>query len=691
MNKLKYIVFVAITGLLAINSCSESFLEEKKTWTRNDQWLDTPEGLRAMAVGLPQIFRLMHGGEYSYCILNYGTDEFQLGNDPSNSMWNDYGNGLSSIAIGGSTNRVNPEVMWNICYVGINTQNVVIEKAPKVLDGQADLNTILGEAHFARGWSYFYLVQNWGGVPIKLTPSTSLEREFTRATREETIEQVISDFRIAYNNLSNPATIVPGKIYKVAAAHFLAKALLWRQSEICSDFNASTKADDLTEALRLCDEVITTRELAPNYADLWDFKTWDGPNERLPEVLLAAQYTDNSSGANGRANYMSQNTLYFLSIYRNWTGIERDVAGGREYGRMKNTEYAHDVYNRENDSRFWKSFRTTQAVNIVRTTGDGSIKEPWLSLGYATRFKVGQLALAYIVNASTDTRFQVAANANMPTELAAGYPPLALMLNQGSGAYEDTIRCPDSGIPVPNVLPRYRVKVGNTTPEFAYPNYVWPSLCKYIDGLRSRNDNSQQNGSRDGIVARVGETYLMAAEIKIRQGDYAGALTYINKLRDRATYKQDENREKYVDGGQGFADIRTAGPLSSFYGKNTYYLSTGIAATTAKTDLTITGWNNLPAEDEAIIAELGVSGEFNRALCFILNERSRELMGEMIRWSDLARTKTLVSRATKYNKEAFPQEHHIVRPIPQSFLDDIWKDGKPLTADEKKALQNPGY
>ena len=682
MNKLKYILIVAIIGLLAVNSCSEDFLEEKKTWTRNDQWLDTPEGLRAMAAGLPQIFRLMHGGEYSYCILNYGTDEFQLGNDPSNSMWNDYGNGLNSVVTGGSTNRVNPEVMWNICYVAINTQNVVIEKAPKVLDGQADLNTILGEAHFARGWSYFYLVQNWGGVPIKLAPSTSLEREFTRASREETIEQVISDFQIAYNNLSNPATIVPGKIYKDAAAHFLAKALLWRQSEICSDFNTSTKANDLTEALKLCDEVIDNRELAPNYADLWDFKTWDGPNERLPEVLLAAQYTDNSSGANGRANYMSQNTLYFLSIYRNWTGIERDVAGGREYGRMKNTEYAHDVYDRVNDSRFWKSFRTTQAINLLT-----QMKEPWATLGY--KFKLGQLGLAYIVNEAGDTRFQVASDAVMPTETAV--LPLVLMFNPVSSAHEDTIRCPDTNLPVPNVLPRYRIKAGSSTPEFAYPNYIWPSLCKYIDGLRSRTDISQQNASRDGIVARVGETYLMAAEIKIRQGEYPGALIYINKLRDRAAYKQGEDREKYVDGGQNFADIRTAGPLSSFYGKNTYYLSTGIAVTTTPTDLSITDWNNLPAEDEAIIAELGVSGEFNRALCFILNERSRELMGEMLRWADLARTKTLVSRSTKYNKEAFPQEYHIVRPIPQSFLDDIWKNGRPLTPAEKNEMQNQGY
>ena len=124
-----------------------------------------------------------------------------------------------------------------------------------------------------------------------------------------------------------------------------------------------------------------------------------------------------------------------------------------------------------------------------------------------------------------------------------------------------------------------------------------------------------------------------------------------------------------------------------------YYESNGIAETTAPTNLKITDINNLPAEDEAVIRKLGYTSAYDRMLCLVLNERTRELCGEFQRWQDLARTKTLVARARAFNSIAAAniKDYMVLRPIPQTYLDGIQKNGHALTAEEKQEQQNPGW
>ena len=93
----------------------------------------------------------------------------------------------------------------------------------------------------------------------------------------------------------------------------------------------------------------------------------DGPNERLPEVIFAAQFSSTTTVANdGNGNY---NHLLFLSVYQTLTGFVRDIAGGREYQRCRTNEYAYSVFDMENDSRFWKSFKTKANLNNISNLG----------------------------------------------------------------------------------------------------------------------------------------------------------------------------------------------------------------------------------------------------------------------------------------------------------------------------------
>jgi hypothetical protein len=436
----------------------------------------------------------------------------------------------------------------------------------------------------------------------------------------------------------------------------------------------------------LCDEVIAHRPLAADFAELWDFSAIDGDNEKLPEMILAAQYTVPTAGGGANGSYGNQMNMYYISLYQNWAGMNRDRAGGREYARLRTTDYAMDVYDRRNDSRFWKSFRTKQRLNIATK------KAGWLTEAHT--FEVGQLGVLWIINDKAEAdRFQVSNTAVAGS--TTGKQPVQVL--QKNGSTYDTIKCPTTNRIIPNVLPRYRVDTFGAVTK-GYPTSalesVWPSLSKYLDGNRTGYGTSA--GYRDGIIARVAETYLIAAEVKVRQGQYGEAITkYIQPLRNRAAYKGGEDRAKYVDGGQAYKEPYEANRPTSFWPQNSYYESTGLAETTDAAALAAGSPSALPAEDEAIIAKLGVAGDFDRMLCFVLNERSRELMGELVRWADLSRTKTLVKRTLTYNEDAILsatlQDFHLLRPIPQEFLDGIWKGGRPLTADEKQAMQNTGY
>jgi hypothetical protein len=53
--------------------------------------------------------------------------------------------------------------------------------------------------------------------------------------------------------------------------------------------------------------------------------------------------------------------------------------------------------------------------------------------------------------------------------------------------------------------------------------------------------------------------------------------------------------------------------------------------------------------DIPIYEKLGCASNAEKMMCFLLNERTRELCGEMLRWEDLARTKSLNDRWHAFN------------------------------------------
>lgn len=690
LNRILFAAMLASAMGSSITSCSESFLDENLTTQYSTDRFKTQEGLDELVTGAYQKLKFKFNYIWGIQCYNMGVDEFTDANNVI-PAWNHYSQDLNS-----SENGANQPI-WDNYYGLVEPANILLENLPLYYNQSSPTyNTRLGEAYFLRAYAYFELVKQFGGVPLKLTPSTSAETFFTRNSAEEIYSQVISDFGEAYRLLPDKGASI-GRINKYAAAHFLAKAHLFRASELYSDWNSSYVSADLDAVIQYGSEVVAAHPLCNDYVELWDYQQPNGGNEKVSEVVLAAQFSNDESTW-GR--YGNQMHLYYPSVYQgnDIGGCKRDISGGREFSYVSATEYTMQVFDRVNDSRFWKSFTTCYGANETKSAPTWTAEDmPYAPAGVKEgdkRFSGGELGMKYIVNDPGDNRYEKYPNAPAYTALKDGkmcntYTYVRYFkgqahswnINEKTGNYYDII-----------------------------PHKRSVALSKFRDGYRV--SIASQFGTRDAIIARSADDVLMVAEAYIRKGEsnYDKAIEWINKLRERAGYETGEDRSKNVDGGQAYKNnpycSGKGGGHSSegaiYWEENTYYESNNISQTTAssKTTMKLNDVADIynSTVDTPIYNELGCTSNADKMMCFLLNERTRELCGELQRWEDLARTKTLDTRWHKFNDgvsrglgEFNPQKHYY-RPIPQAFLDGITNsNGSALSNEEKKAMQNPGY
>lgn len=194
------------------------------------------------------------------------------------------------------------------------------------------------------------------------------------------------------------------------------------------------------------------------------------------------------------------------------------------------------------------------------------------------------------------------------------------------------------------------------TPEYMTREH-FPSLWK-LGPYSPDNASGYANSSslRPFNIAKLSEVYLIAAEAAVKGAKGSkSARELLNVLRARAAYRS----------------------------------------------------TNSETQNAAAVAAITAATPANIDIDYVLDERSRELYGEQLRWTDLVRTKKL-ARAKSYSVRAFnantvqprtvtvrpglaniesePNSKYYLRPIPQWFIDAL-----DMTAEEKAAYQNPGY
>ena len=707
MKLYKYLIGAVLgASVLASNtSCKGDFLDEDLTTKYSTQYFETAEGLEALAASLYGNIRWHFGYEWAYGITLYGTDEFTNANDLTSEPWNTYDTRLSPMNATpalGAANKNCPAVdaLWNQMYYGIASCNTIIAGADKISD-ETVRNRCLAHAYFLRGYNYYRLTAQYGGVVLQTTPVSGVVRNFTRSSEADCWEQVISDFRKAYQLFKGEEfTYGKGITWtKATAAHFLAKALLFRASERCDAFNGATKDADLKEAIEACNYAISARKLEDNYSNL--YANWTGVDcaaEQSDEILMAAGFNADKAtqGRFGNRTYNYFGPQFGAGFGGGWT--KRGIwTGEMDFQRCRPTEYTYAAYDHVNDARLWKTFKTVYGINtLVKDTLGAELGAPGAIM--ILNSKDDHTYDSYKFGAYAQYGKNADGTLNLPTfRDDAGRLPEWKKGSRQTATTGNLTSTPGQWVPSSSVLYQNGVYVA--------PTFKNTSVCNFFAGINKCTDGTRQaekgDSFRDVIMARLAETYLVRAECYARLGDFDKAKADINVIRARAQWKNGENRSYYVDGSKAFEvsnalyENNKAMYENSNLWMNTYYLSNPTQpVTTAATNLTNWDWNNLPAEDEAILSKLGVSGQKERAIQFILNERTRELIGEWQRWETLSRTKTLVARAKAFNPEAAPNvaDKHIYRPVPQTFIDGLKnEDGSDLTDAQKAAWQNPGY
>jgi starch-binding outer membrane protein, SusD/RagB family len=474
---MKSLRFFSLISFLLISQSCQDVLKETVVSAIGNDYINTPAGFNAAINSAYASLRGFYGTQMGLTVTEYGTDLYATGADGGYKGFHFYDAQLNS--------QVDfLALIWDELYRGINTCNAVIERAPKAT-GLSDVlkKQRVAEMKFLRAHYYFLLFQQWGGVDLRLTETLAPSKVTTRATDADMYKAIIADLEASLPDLeAKKASSDYGRATKPAAEHLLARVYLAKA------MSSAKAADDYTKAATYASNVINNYgfKLLPDFASVFA----QGAGEINDEVIFAVQYTSDiltTAAPAPLANTQDGNTggnnlhLFFGMQYDVQAGMQRDIAYDRPFKRLRPTKYCIETVfkDRENDSRYKKSFRDTWLSNLPGT--------------YNTAFDASKAKVTFKAG-----------------DTAIYMPGFEMSL-------ADRAKKP------------YQVLVPS-----AYSEALFPTLIKFMDPLRP--DRTWTPGSRDFLAFRLADTYLMLAEAQLFLNKIPEATAAVNAVRTRAAF-----------------------------------------------------------------------------------------------------------------------------------------------------------
>lgn len=326
---------IIIPVLLLLTAVSCDFLEKEPiSFLPPEDYYDTEDKLESNLAGVYRelVSNNLYGFWYIYRLGLEGDEGYYARNlPPVGPQVNDFTAGDGDI-----------DRAWRSCWTGIGRANALLENIDTNPDiDQAVRDRIRGETLFLRGYYYFLLVQYWGGVPIKTTPTKNAnDVHIPRNSAKEVYEQILKDMTEAESLVSDIRTLnYGGRVNKSAVRGILARVCLHMAGNPVND---KTKyAEARKWAKKVIDDPIAKHKLAESYSQI--FINYAQDKYDVDESIWEMEFYGNATEA-----------------YTNWGGVgyvtgpqTTNTTIGYCTGSLKATHKLYGLYQEGDLRRDW--------------------------------------------------------------------------------------------------------------------------------------------------------------------------------------------------------------------------------------------------------------------------------------------------------------------------------------------------
>lgn len=278
---MKQNLIISIILLLALSSCKKFMDLRPEAQISTESFFQNANDFQTALNGVYGTFRGLFSSSNILYLSELTTDNAEI-------QWT--APSVSEMQL--DQNAVNPtngyvSSVWNTCLTTISRCNTILNRIDKVDFDVTTKNRIKGETLFLRAYSYFYMVQVFGNVPITAeefkSPEQILSADLSLQTKDKVYEVILSDLTGAESLVSALPSADKTKASQATVKTLLGKVYLTMN-------NRDKAAAKLKEVIDL-----GWYSLVTNYKNLFT-----AGNNNLSESIFEIQYV---SGQNIGNNY----------------------------------------------------------------------------------------------------------------------------------------------------------------------------------------------------------------------------------------------------------------------------------------------------------------------------------------------------------------------------------------------------